>query len=242
MANVKIIVKNESDKVQQFLIFNEKPTYSESVGKAWTNVWGRSPGTGAKHGTTHFSIEEHYYAVCGMTPESLRTDLIMRTSDWDEVKLGTKTGKGTLEWLDIQEGGAVFDKNKIGELEKDGSFGIDTAAYDLTKYEHAFCGLGMKSPTPDQGEVLPVSVWRAEPNQKYQITPKRIYYISTGKFVPGRVVDFAQLGKTATIDFTGRKQNVATVIYNNELDFLPVKYSFDDNMADENHYCGSRQK
>ncbi|KAK0375226.1 hypothetical protein CPAR01_08388 [Colletotrichum paranaense] len=70
MANVEIIVKNESDKVRQFLIFNEKPAYSESVGKAWTNVWGRSPGTAAEHGTAHFSIEEHYYAVCGMTPES----------------------------------------------------------------------------------------------------------------------------------------------------------------------------
>ncbi|KAM0545399.1 hypothetical protein ACHAPJ_011304 [Fusarium lateritium] len=229
MSNIKIIVKNQSGKVQQFLIFSEKPTYSESVGQAWTNVWGRSAGTAAEHGTARFDIEEHYYAVCGMTPKALATDLVVSTSDWNEVKLGTKTAKGTLETLEIQDGGAVFDKKKIGTLEKDGSFGIDTAAFDFSKYEHAFCGLGMKSPTPTQEDVVPVSVWRAEPNQKYQITPKRIYYISTGKYVPGRVVDFAQLGKYATIDFTGRKETVATVVYNDQFDFLPVKYNFDDN-------------
>ena len=92
--------------------------------------------------------------------------------------------------------------------------------------DHAFCGLGMKSPTPNQGDVRPASVWQAEPNQTYQVTPKKICYIPTGKFVPGRVVDFAQLGKYANIEFTGRKQTVATVTYTNKLDLLSVKYSF----------------
>ncbi|KAM0492532.1 hypothetical protein ACHAP8_009887 [Fusarium lateritium] len=208
MPQVSIVVKNTSDKVQQFLIFSERPTYSESVGEAWNNVWGRSPGVGANHGVTEFIIDEHYYA--------------------NEVKLGTDGDTSSLEKLEIQDGGAVFNKEKTDTLEKNGSFGIATASYDVTKYEHAFCGLGMKSPNPAEADVVPVSIWQAEPNQKYQITPKRTYYISTEKFVPGRVVDFAQLGKYATIVFTGRKETVATVSYTNEFDFLPAKYSFDN--------------
>ncbi|KAK1655413.1 hypothetical protein BDP81DRAFT_388346 [Colletotrichum phormii] len=229
MANVKIIVKNESDRAQQFLIFNEKPTYSESVGRAWTTVWGRSPGTAGRHGTTRFSIEEHYYAVCGMTQKALQTDLIVSTSDCDKVRLGTRQEKGSLEALEIQEGGIVFDKGKRGDLDKDGAFGIDTAAYGFTEYQNVFCGLGMKSPTPGQEEeVMPVSVWRPDSNQRYKITPKRIYYVSAGKFIPGRVVDFAQLGSVVTIDFTGRKETVAMVTFDSGLEFLPVRYSFDN--------------
>lgn len=92
--------------------------------------------------------------------------------------------------------------------------------------EYVFCGLGMANPLRDQQEVLPVSVWQAMPNQKFQITPKRVYYISTGKFTPGTLVDVTQLGKSATIDFTGRKETVATLDLTNNLDYLPVVYSF----------------
>ncbi|KAK1688039.1 hypothetical protein BDP55DRAFT_658439 [Colletotrichum godetiae] len=229
MANVKITVKNQSERAQQFLILNEKPTYSESVGRAWTTVWGCSPGTPGRHGTARFSVEEHYYAVCGMTPEALQTNLIVNTSDFDKVNLGTGQEKGSLETLEIQDGGVAFEKGDKRDLDKDGSFGIDITAYDSREYENVFCGLGMKSPTPGEDqEVIPVSVWRPDSNQRYQITPKRIYYISTGHFIPGTVIDLVQLGRAVTIDFAGKKETVATVIYNTESDFLPVKYSFDN--------------
>ncbi|KXH63630.1 hypothetical protein CSAL01_13363 [Colletotrichum salicis] len=199
--NVKIIVKNESGKVSTVSHLQREANLLRVSRQGLDQRLGPFPQERQPNTALLASrLREHYYAVWGPTRQ-----------------------KGTLETLEIQDGGAVFDKDKIGTLEKDGSFGIDTAAYDFTKYAHAFCGLGMKSPTPDQDEVQPVSVWRAEPHQKYQTTPKRIYYISTGKFVSGRVVDFAQLGTTATIDVTGKKETVATVIYNNELDFLPVK-------------------
>lgn len=93
--------------------------------------------------------------------------------------------------------------------------------------EHAFCGLGMKSPFPEVQDVIPTSVWQAKPNQNYQITPKQTYYISTGTFHAGRIVDFAQLGAYATIDFTGRKETVSTVDLQNDLGYSSVKYTFD---------------
>ncbi|KAF1845174.1 uncharacterized protein K460DRAFT_366062 [Cucurbitaria berberidis CBS 394.84] len=225
--NITIIIKNKSDQVEQFMIFNDKPAYSKEVGEAWTNVWGTSPGIGAQHGSGRFGIQETFYAVCGMEPKALAKDLVVSTSDYEDVKLGVGEQKGTDCLLEIVDGGAVFNQSKVGTLDKNGSFGIRTDKYDLTKYKNAFCGLGMKSPVPNIEDVVPVSVWQAKPNQAYQITPKRIYYISTGDYKAGRIVNVAEFGKVCTIDFTGRKETIATVIYNNDLDYEKVEYSFD---------------
>ena len=86
----------------------------------------------------------------------------------------------------------------------------------------------MKSPIPDEEDVVPVAVWQAKPNQQYQITPKRIFYIATGDYKAGKIVNVADLGATATIDFTGRKETIATVVFNKELSYEPVKYKYDE--------------
>lgn len=241
MVQLDIIIKNQSDEVQQFLIFSDAPAYSANTGKAWPNVWGRSPGVGAQSGNTTFQIHEQYYAVCGMEKRALAINLQVSTSDSRSVQLGVDGNKGTGVTLEIQQGGAVFDKKKTDFLDKNGAFGIETKPYDLTQYSRftlralfhglrrsrsAFCGLGMKNPVPDEEDVVPVSVWQAKPNQKYQITPKRVYYIATGKFTPGRIVNVTELGAYATIDFTGRKESKATIVFTNELSYDTVKYFF----------------
>ena len=66
MGDLQIIVKNTSDEVQNFLIFNDVPAFSKNAGKAWTNVWGRSPGVGSSNGSMRFGIHEAFFAVCGM--------------------------------------------------------------------------------------------------------------------------------------------------------------------------------
>ncbi|KAL9594237.1 MAG: hypothetical protein Q9219_007139 [cf. Caloplaca sp. 3 TL-2023] len=227
MASVKIFVHNKSSDNQQFLIFNDKPSYSSSVGAAWINVWGRSPGTGAENGTAEFDISEEVFAVCGMGPKALAKDLVVSTSDYEDVKLGTDKGKATDVSLVMDKGGVVFDKKAIGVVEKKGSFGISSAGYNMSEYKNTFCGLGRRSPIPSIQEVVPVSVWQAKPNQKYLVTPKRVYYISTGDYVQGTIVEYADLGSHATIDFTGRDETIATVELDDNLAFSQVVYSFD---------------
>lgn len=134
MANVSIVVKNKSDEVQQFLIFCDQPGFSENTGKAWTNVWGRSPGVGAVNGNTMFGIRETYFAVCGMEKTELASDLTFQTSDYQPVKLGTDKEQATKALLEIDDGGAVFEKNKSTLFRKNGAFGIQSTAYDLTQY------------------------------------------------------------------------------------------------------------
>ena len=134
MATIKIHVKNKSSQEQQFLIFNDKPSYSSSVGQAWINVWGRSPGTGAKNGTADFVITEEIFAVCGMNPKALDTDLVVSTSDYEAVKLGTDKQEATDVPLLMNKGGAVFDKENLQSFKKDGSFGIFSGIYNMTEY------------------------------------------------------------------------------------------------------------
>ncbi|KAL8900060.1 MAG: hypothetical protein Q9192_001272 [Flavoplaca navasiana] len=173
-----------------------------------------------------FGIHATCFAVCGMQEKPLATELTVQTSDYEVVKLGTDKIKATMVAMKIEDKGAVFDKHAITESKKNGSFGINTFDYDMTEHKHAFCGLGMKSPVPEEEDVVPVAVWQARPNQDYHITPKRVYYISTGKFHAGLIVDVVKLGQTATIDSTGRKETVATVCLNNQLSYEPVQYSF----------------
>ncbi|KAI9696701.1 MAG: hypothetical protein M1836_005063 [Candelina mexicana] len=228
MATLKIIVKNKSTADQEFQIFNDRPAFSTSVGEAWINVWGRSPGTGAMNGTAQFQFTEEVFAVCGMTPEPLAPGLVVSTSDWEAVKLGTDKQEATDVPLKTDHGGVVLDKQNIKQFKKNGSFGIFTGVYNMDQYKNAFCGLGRLSPYPGQQDIVPVSVWQAKPSQNYQITPKRVYYISTGSFVEGKIVDFAQLGAYATIDFTGRTETVATVELDNTLSYSAPVYSFDN--------------
>lgn len=41
------------------------------------------------------------------------------------------------------------------------------------------------------------------------------------------------VGTTATIDFTGRKETIATVVFSNELSYDPAKYAFDQDGPDK---------
>ena len=134
MAGLKIIVKNKSKGVQQFLIFNDTPAFSKNAGKAWTNVWGCSPGVGATNGNTKFGIHETYYALFGMHNQPLATNLAVEASDYQEVLLGSDKHKASKVRMDVVSGGAVFVKDKATEFDKSGSFGIQTAKYDMTKY------------------------------------------------------------------------------------------------------------
>ena len=70
-----------------------------------------------------------------------------------------------------------------------------------------------------------MSVWQAKPSNRYQITPKRVFYISTGEQAQGTIVDFSQLGAYATIDFTGRTEHMATVELDENFAFTIPKYT-----------------
>jgi hypothetical protein len=141
MAHITIIVKNKTSEVQSYQIFNAMPDYSQNVGQAWINVWGKSPGVGAGTGSTEFDITEKYFAICGMGAAALAPGLVVSTSDYKTVALGSGGNDGTLCTAKIEAGGLLFD-SKTGTLKKDGSFGIQDETWNPNQYRECtyhFC-------------------------------------------------------------------------------------------------------
>ena len=57
-------------------------------------------------------------------------------------------------------------------------------------------------------------MWDGDPNETYEVIPKEIFYIATGDFKMGEIVNVRSLGKVAKVDFSagaGLGMDVATV-------------------------------
>jgi hypothetical protein len=67
-----------------------------------------------------------------------------------------------------------------------------------------------------QGKVVPVATFLAAPSQVYNLFPVVRYYIATGTYTPGQILNVQQVGVTQLVDFTGVTYNSVTYIHNNK--------------------------
>ena len=101
---------------------------------------------------------------------------------------------------------------------------FSTTVYSAFAHAHsgnAYCGLGLQSSTSQ--DIAPAAIWSAEPNQQYVVEPKQTYYISTGDYEEGNILDVEQLGSIATIDFTAKATPNAQVMFTEDMTF-DVRY------------------
>lgn len=68
--------------------------------------------------------------------------------------------------------------------------------------DNIYIGVGANDPK-SPGDVIPIQTYIAEPGLNSQIFPHLTYYICTGEFEPGVIVDRNTLGDCLKIDFTG---------------------------------------
>lgn len=101
-----------------------------------------------------------------------------------------------------------------------------TTVTDFMLPEYPFCGIGLKSNYHNDAdpEVMPISIWRAEPNQEYQISPQHSFTILAGERDIDSKISVEELGQMCFIDFTQRKEKSATVLYGGHGDFS-MEYS-----------------
>ena len=71
-----------------------------------------------------------------------------------------------------------------------------------------YCGYGKRD---DSNKVVPVVVWQAEPSATYTITPNATYYIGTGTFKRGEIVDVSTIGAVSEINFLDAPSPAMTV-------------------------------
>jgi hypothetical protein len=69
----------------------------------------------------------------------------------------------------------------------------------------------MDNPVQGQAGVVPVAVWNPDANQKYQITPERVYYTAYGDSISRLQAAVTDLGTPVKIDFTGKTETNCSV-------------------------------
>lgn len=124
------ITNNNSDNTN-YLVFCDIPDASDNIGKAWINVWAKTPGVGKNGGTTQIKITSETFAVCGMAPQELGPGVNISTSQSKSVDLGpSDTGAVTAE---IDDGGLVFNGD-AGETKVHAGFEIKTKTWTNAQF------------------------------------------------------------------------------------------------------------
>ncbi|PMD52993.1 uncharacterized protein K444DRAFT_542670 [Hyaloscypha bicolor E] len=224
MTTYTIKVHNKSDASQHFLLFNEKPTSSNNISQLWTNVWVKSGVTDHPNGTATFKITSKFYGVCGTTDTAFASGVSVSTSDWADVNITTSSSNGTKLQMNVEDDGPVFDSSAVSTTSTTGSFAINTNSFDSTQHENVYCGLGRQS-AHDSEDIIPVAVWTAKPSQDYEIAPVQKFFIATGTYSEGDVVNVADLGQTVVIDFTSTTYTNASTDFTTEYKYTSPKYS-----------------
>lgn len=98
-----------------------------------------------------------------------------------------------------------------------------------------FCGLGRQNPKSEDEDIIPVAVWPADPNELYEVIPREIFYIATGDFRVGEIVNVRTIGKIAKIDFSsgaGVGKDTAIIDFTRTHEFTPAKFKAADRDGD----------
>ncbi|KAI9681748.1 MAG: hypothetical protein M1829_000493 [Trizodia sp. TS-e1964] len=213
MPTYTILIKNHSNANQQYLLFSAPPNKDTSLGKVWSNVWVKTGGTPTPNGSQKIVITQDVFAIAGTTPSHLSQGVYVTETDWaGPAALTGGSTKGTSYKVGITNGTPEFSKPPYGTTEKANSFNIDVLGFNPQTYPNVQIGLGKYD---SRGDVVPAFVFTPHPNTSYDITPVVTYYIATGSYSAGQVVDITSYGAKVEIDFTtappGRTQ--ATIVH-----------------------------
>jgi hypothetical protein len=76
--------------------------------------------------------------------------------------------------------------------------------------------------------VIPLAAFPALPNQSYIIQPNSTFYVSTGTYQAGAIVNATSFGTIATINFSEAKpgQTIATITHNDHSEYEGPVFSY----------------
>ena len=78
----------------------------------------------------------------------------------------------------------------------------------------------------NKGKIVPVVSWQAKPTMNYTVTPITKFWVATGTFEDGLVVDKTIFGAMREIDFTGANGNMATVTHLDDGTYTEPEFSW----------------
>ncbi|KAF2261337.1 hypothetical protein CC78DRAFT_521890 [Lojkania enalia] len=190
----------------KFFLFQEVPKAENGPsGEIFSNVFKVTDSISAASdgsSTLQLQMDNDFYAIFGSKVGG-GTATRINTSSFRQVKLGPggsvvavtyKTG--TFKWDDVAVVGRSAPNEGGFQFISDDSIPTDTN----TRY----IGVGVQDPD-NQGKVVPIATYLAEPSLNSMLYPKMTYYVATGSWQPGQLVDRNAIGKYVKVDFEGAK-------------------------------------
>ncbi|KAF5530650.1 hypothetical protein FMEXI_13425 [Fusarium mexicanum] len=213
--NYQITIINNSDNFQTYLLFQTTPDVNPSPGSnVFTNIYQASveipPGADA-----NFSITSQWYGINGTSPtQALGTNVKVNTAQGVEVTLGSGPNPGTTLALTTYKSDGEspeFNATKATAAAGNGAFQIVTDdTFTPENQSNIFIGLGAPS-VVNPAIASPTATFAAEPSMTYTIWPKNMWYICTGSFQAGSIIDVQAVGVTQAVDFeTGHPDQTFT--------------------------------
>lgn len=213
--NYQITIINNSDNPQTYLLFQTTPQINPSPGSnVFTNIYQASveipPGADA-----NFSITSQWYGINGTSPaQALGNNVKVNTGQGAEVTLGSTSAPGTTLTLTTYKSDGEspeWGPSAPAAATSNGSFQIVTDdTFTPENSSNIFIGLG--APSADNPQITsPTATFAAEPSMTYTIWPKNTWYICTGSFQAGTIIEVQSVGVTQEVDFeNGRPDQTFT--------------------------------
>ncbi|KAM7191496.1 hypothetical protein V8F33_008847 [Rhypophila sp. PSN 637] len=208
-TNYNITIINTSGATQSYLLFAVVPKVNTTSGEVFTNVFMAAPPIVSKpngSSQTFFNITREFYAICGTSIRNLAAGVQVGTSDYEPVILGNNQKAGTTMSFTTADG-AHFPMPPPAATAPNGGYTIVTDS-------------SFKIPNPSgmnmNGNVVPVATFLAAPSTTYNIYPVVKYYIATGTYSPGEIINVQAIGTTQLVDFTASTYNSVTYMQLND--------------------------
>jgi len=229
MSDISIAVSNASAVEKNFFLFLAPPKINDDISGVFQTYFLKK--TVGANGSITFSFKNDLYAVCGSSSVT-KDSSIEQLSAWQTPVQLKKANQNVIQCYradvtknDGDKGQMSFAKtlDTPDNQPKDypnGSFIIKTYQ-DFNQGDDVFIGLGKKN---EKGVIVPVAVKTPSPSSEHIIQPVITFYVATGNFFAGKLVNIAIVGKTTTIDFTGKGKYSASLTYNSDGTYSEVSF------------------
>ncbi|KAK4998170.1 hypothetical protein LTR66_002545 [Elasticomyces elasticus] len=217
MPHFKISVDNQSGSSNNYLLFKEPPIIDNKDEKEVFSNVAASSGDTPSPGTVHFTIDQDLFGVCGSSPDTplgSGVSVLSVQTTTSPLKLGTIVDpSATLCFMTAIDGGngpqgAEFESSAQSTQEVPGGFAIQTDSnFDTQNSSHLFAGIGATT----NGSMVALATFEAKPSTNYTIFPQETFYIGTGTFDQGTIVDIKAVGASPMINFKGGFTNARLV-------------------------------
>ncbi|KAI0390902.1 hypothetical protein F5Y17DRAFT_461333 [Xylariaceae sp. FL0594] len=214
MNSYTITIQNNTGVYKDYALFTAKPEITGQVQpQIWSNVFCTA-GSGPDD-TARFVIYKQFYAMKGSSSGSIKSGATVKVGKTVNVTLGKTNDDGSvtpgtsLNYITTNEGTESepnlfpnFDPQPLPSGGQPGCFEIQTTGpFTPEDVSNGNWVIGVSGSVND-GKG-PAAVFAPIPNQSYQIKPVNQFWIATGQYVQGKLVDYTMVSKTAfKVDFS----------------------------------------